>query len=76
MPCSGYAASCGANPNFKKNWFLVSTEAWQFDNQTFSIKSAGLNYCFGEKWRQVKVCGTVVGQAGQKFKVKRDINRD
>ena len=55
-------------PRIKIN-YLVSTEAWQFDAAK-SFECDRWSYkIFGEKWRDARVHGKVVGKCGEKWKV-------
>ena len=60
-------------PRIKVNC-LVSTEAWQFDAAK-SLECDRWSYkIFGEKWRDARVHGKVVGKCREKWKVCWDID--
>ena len=49
---------------------FVSTEVWQFDSDRTCDTDRWSYGQFGEKWRDLRVHGMVVGTVGSKFKVK------
>ena len=47
--------------------FIVSTEAWQFDQPSSNEKDRWSYFTFGEKWRDARVYGKVKGKSGDKW---------